>query len=152
MRINVTVKGDQETLDRLHKLGSDLHNFTDAMKVIGKSLATYYASTGFTDQGLPFGDEWAPLSPRYLKWKEKHYAGAGMLIRTGTMQESFEFSSDQNSVTIDNKAKYFKYHQSTAARKKIPRRATMGINEGIRSTIGLIIEQDVRRKIDGVKL
>lgn len=31
---------------------------------------------------------WAPLSPRYAKWKERHYPGMPMLVRTGALKLS----------------------------------------------------------------
>lgn len=152
MRITVTIKGGPDTIAKLHRLGDQLNDFSDAMRTIGQSVGNYYASTGFTDQGRPYGEDWASLSPRYLKRKELKHPGAPMLVASGKMQRSFFFKPGPQGVIIDNSTPYFKYHQSTANRSKIPRRATMGINGGIRSTIGTIIEKDIRSKIDGVRL
>ena len=63
------------------------------------------------------------------------------------MQFSFDHVSDRNSVTIFNNKSYFKYHQSTAPRKRLPRRQMIGASNGFRTIVARIIKEDVQRKI-----
>ena len=45
----------------------------------------------FAEQGAYEGNPaWAPLSPRYEAWKAKHYAGKGVLDRTGRLRAMME--------------------------------------------------------------
>ncbi len=44
-----------------------------------------------TAEAETFGEEgpgWAPLRPRYAKWKSKHYPGMPLLVRTGALELS----------------------------------------------------------------
>lgn len=40
----------------------------------------------FQAEGLP--EPWMPLSPKYRKWKEKHYPGKPILVRSGALKAS----------------------------------------------------------------
>lgn len=147
LAITIEIKGDKQAISRLKKLGHTLLNFEDAMKEIGGELKKYYGNQAYASQGGVFNDKWPRLSPRYAAWKAKHYPGAGPLIRTGTMKNSYVFESDRDSVTITNDAPQFKYHQSTAPRHKIPRRATIGVNQDVRTIVQNIIDNDIREKM-----
>jgi Phage virion morphogenesis family len=43
----------------------------------------------FQTQGSSTGPAWAPLSPRYAAWRERHgYGGQGILVRSGQLSSS----------------------------------------------------------------
>jgi hypothetical protein len=160
MQLTISITGDAEILHKLKRLGASIIDFEDEFKGLGETLADYFASTGFTDQGAPFGTAWAPLAQSTKVYKEKHFAGKPALVRTGAMQRGFYYKASSNQLLIDNAVKYFKYHQSTKPRRispetgklLLPRRPMMGINLGIKRTIQGQLEEGVRRKIDGVRL
>lgn len=147
--IGMTIKitGTRKVQDRLKRLGSSLYEFKGAMGEIGSEGAKYYSNQGFASQGGVFGGRWAALSPRYAAVKSKLYPGRPPLVQSGKMQNSFTFVASSKEVLIGNKAPYFKYHQSTLPRNKMPRRQTMGINDPIRKMVRSIIESDVKKKM-----
>lgn len=149
MHIAVQIRGSQEVRKALTKLGAGLMDLSPEMDDIGHSLEEYYAGQGFSSQGQVFSMRWQRLSPRYAIWKAKHFPGRPMLERTGEMRSGFYHLANGTSVVVKNKAAHFKYHQSWAARKKMPHRLLMAINSANSRMIKEKIEAGVRRKIDG---
>jgi len=152
LRITVKISGDATVRRKLAILGNEVNKLPNAMDAIGKEAVRYYGSIGFTDQGRPWGEAWQQLSVQYKKWKEKHYAGRPMLVMTGDMKDSFFARTNSTSVTIDNSASYYKYHQSSAPRKSnLPRRRMAGINGKIKDVVRSEIRKEIIRKLDAVR-
>lgn len=149
MGLSVTVKiiGAQEEIARLQALGSSFTDFSAAMKIIGKDLKNYYKDDVFASEGGLLGSPWQGLSKRYALRKAKTYPGKSILVATGNLKKSFSYSTTKNSVLITNKAPYFKYHQSTLPRKKMPFRPMLGVNSEVEGIVHKIIDADVKRKI-----
>ncbi|HMT18554.1 MAG TPA: hypothetical protein PKD15_00800 [Candidatus Saccharibacteria bacterium] len=179
MQITIQVKGDRAVQAKLRRLGQSVYQLKAAMNRIGQDASRYYSTRGFASQGGVFGKPWQPLSPITLLARghnvEVENASAANfggfllgrrlqsgldgnfgsnsiapLVDSGKMQNSFEFEASSQSVLISNSATYFKYHQSTLPRKRLPRRATMGINEPIKRMIRMHINDEVRKKIMSV--
>lgn len=117
------------------------------MEDIGDQAADYYANQGFNSQGGVFGSPWARLKTSTLLRKTKRYPGRPPLVATGAMRDSFTHVAGSQQVLIGNKVDYFKYHQSTAPRLRLPRRQMMGINVPISRMVKSTIEQEIRKKI-----
>lgn len=147
LRITVEVIGTKRVMQKLETLGKAMYDMKRAMREIGKQAADYYANKGFNSRGGVFGNRWAPLSSRYSARKQKFYRGKGILEASGAMRDSFVSVSTRSSATITNSAGYFKYHQSTLPRKRLPRRQMMGVNSAIKSMIKREIESEIRRKL-----
>lgn len=152
LQVSVKVSGGQETAARLTKLGQNLYLFKSAMESIGKATDEYFSSFPFTSQGGVFNDVWASLNAKYRLSKAKKYPGAPPLVASGKMKKSFTYSATNTGVTISNTADYFKYHQSTEARHKIPRRPMIEVNNAVLEIIGSIIQADIQKKIKAVQL
>lgn len=154
LSIGISVQGNDKVLRKLKKLGDSANDHRDAMREIGRQAVNYYGGTAFTDRGRPWGKAWADWSPAYKKWREKHFAGHPMLMLGGKgsehMQTRFFAKEDGNSVTIGNSASYYKYHQSSAPRSKIPRRQMAGINGNIKDIVKNVLREDLRNKLDRV--
>lgn len=147
MNIQIIVKGDKETKAKLNRLGKSIYNLKHAMELIGRDTAKYFSSQGFSSQGGVFGNPWQPLARSTSNEKNKTYPGRPPLVRTGEMQNSFEFNASNSSVVIGNTSQHFKYHQSTLPRRKIPRRQTMGINDPVKRIVSQHIHNEIRKKI-----
>lgn len=147
MQLSIQITGTKQTLRKLRKLGPELHNLKGTMEDIGAEAARYYSNQGFNSQGGVFGTPWQLLDRSYALRKARKYPGRSPLVATGEMKDSFTYTASSNSVLIGNKAEYFKYHQSTAPRSKIPRRATMGINGPIKSMVRSLIQADIQKKL-----
>ncbi len=69
-------------------------------------------------------------------------------MRTGAMAAGFTASHTATSVTIGNTAKYYKYHQSSAARSsKLPRRQMAGVNGKIKDMVRDAVRADIKKKL-----
>ena len=152
MQYQVRIEGGKEVKAKLLKLGPSLLKFKPEFKEIGEEVSKYYAGQVFASRGKVIGEPWKALTPAYKRRKAKRYPGAGLLVATGKMQESFQAAATDTGVTITNTAPYFKYHQSTEPRTKMPYRPMMGVNKEVKSIIKTILETGVRKKINAVNL
>lgn len=177
LQISVRITGTQATIDKLRRLDTSLLNFQAAMSQIGNELKSYYSGQVFASQGAVLGHPWPPLSPvtllarghsgkglKFESSKQADFAGLvlsrrlqggggsslnfNILDDTGTMKRSFYAKTTATSVTIGNDAPYFKYHQSSAPRHKIPYRPMLGINDDIRTIVHDIIQSDLSKKLE----
>ena len=147
MQISIKVKGSKEMVAKLNKLGIRLKDMSFAMGEIGAEAARYYSNQGFLSQGGVFGNKWKTLDRIYALRKAQKYPGRSPLVATGKMRDSFTFTASKNSVLVGNKMDYFKYHQSTKKRSRMPRRPMMGINDPIRQIVRDMITKDIKKKI-----
>lgn len=66
------------------------------------------------------GPGWRPLSAKYKAWKDEHYPGQPILVRTGMLRLSLTTSSAPDSIfdvrphemTLGTSVKYAMYHQT----------------------------------------
>lgn len=145
MRLEVT--GDAKLTAMLTGLSLDMRDLRPAMDEVGRSAVKTFSGPVFTSRGQFIGEAWPRLSDNYAAQKAKRYAGRPVLVRTGQMQRSFKHDADSTSVTIGNTDPKFKYHQSSASRSKIPRRAMIGIYQGLDSDVRNTIAAVIARKI-----
>lgn len=149
LSVAITIKGDKETIAALGKLSSSFLNFQMAMRSIGKELTNYYGNNVFNSQGGAIGQRWPALAQATKNYKAKKYFTGTPLVNTGAMKQGFESTfPDVNSVTIGNKMYYFKYHQSSAPRTRLPRRVMMSTGGNVKTIIGTIIDADIKAKIE----
>lgn len=146
-KVTIVIKGDKDVQLKLKRLGRSLHDFKHSMDRIGSKASDYFANQGFGSQGGVFNSKWSRLSPGYAAQKSKRYPGRPPLVATGAMQNSFEHKARPESVTVTNSSPYFKYHQSSLPRTKMPRRQTMGVNEPVRRIVRQELQAEMRRKI-----
>ena len=151
MQINITVKGDKEVNKRLRRLGSSLLDFRVAMGTVGEEAAKYYSGKAWSSEGAAFGNPWASLKRSTInaKLRKNRSTALSPLVgsTSGGMRDSFTHLNTRSSVVITNKKDYFKYHQSTMPRKRLPRRQMMGINDPLRRMVERVIKQDIENKI-----
>jgi hypothetical protein len=67
------------------------------------------------------------------------------------MQFSFVAQATANSVVISNTKPYFKYHQSTEPRRRLPRRQMLGINDDVIDIVQQLVRAEVSAKIEVTK-
>lgn len=152
LQVSITVSGDKRVLQKMRRLGSSLYDFSDEMDDIGEQGAKYFSGPAWLSQGGVFGEKWPALSPRTLRRRRQAVGTRGAQpLTTGHpdgMQFSFDYSSGKQVVTIFNNKSYFGYHQSTAERRRLPRRQMIGVSSGFRKIVQTVLKEGVRRKID----
>lgn len=145
--LSLEVQNAEQVKQMLTNLSLDLNDLKGAMTDVGTHAKKYFGGQVFSSRGGVLGATWPRLSPAYAAQKAKHYPGRPILVRTGVMQKSFVSSPSSMSVTIANDAPWFKYHQSSAARKKIPRRVMIGVYSGMQDDVTNIIARALSQKI-----
>lgn len=150
LALSLKILGDRQIRDFLDGVGMDLRNMRGAMNEVGRNSIKYFSGTVFVSRGRSIHQPWPRLSAKYAARKARTFPGRPPLVRTDQMRSSFAYRSTGLTVTIYNTDSKFKYHQSTAPRKKIPRRAMLGINarleQDVTRTIGLYMAQKIQRR------
>lgn len=145
--VSIKLENAQQIEAMLTGLGLDMKDLRGAMADVGTSAKKFFGGQVFASRGEVIGESWQRLNDKYAAQKARKWPGRPLLIRTGLMQRSFSYSTTPMSVTVTNTAPYFKYHQSTAARKKLPRRAMIGISTTMQSDVTNIIALALAKKI-----
>ena len=147
MQITFELQGEETLIAKMDLISQNL-DLSSGLDKIGQFLKDYYATEPFLSSGSVYGSTWAPLKMSTERDKFRQgYSGTPMLIRTGAMATSFDYYVDGNRVTIFNGQPYFKYHQSTLPRNKIPRRQMMAINEAIKGKVHDFLQQELVKKL-----
>jgi phage gpG-like protein len=147
LQVTVKISGSKEFNTKIKKLGKELYMLKSAMGSIGKDLKTYYSSVGLSSQGGVFGAKWQPLNRKYALRKAKKYPGRSPLVASGRLQRGYSYDAGQQSVYVSNDTPYFKYHQSSAPRTKMPRRQSIGINTAVKNIVKSNIQDEIAKKI-----
>lgn len=173
MQIIVKVTGLDNAQARLTKLGASFHDFTATLTGLGEKMIMFFSQNVFLSQGGALGERWAPLADSTEAQKNKKWPGRGMLVRTGTMQDSFYSDVTPDTLFISNRASYFPFQQlgtgfsrggtmpfhiGSLARahsnfgghgrgRSLPARPMLGINDGVMELIKEAIKTDIDEKI-----
>lgn len=156
--LRVEIEGSEAVVRMLNQVGLEVKDLRPAMQDIGQRAKRFFGGNVFASRGGAIGEPWPRLSDRYAAYKESGkkrepnkgkgaYPGRPPLVKTGLMQRSFTYTTTAASVTITNKADHFKYHQSTATRTKIPRRAMMKLTDQFVSDAKTSVARELSKKI-----
>ena len=157
MQVTITVTGLDNVESRLSKLGSSLHDFTAALETLGRSLILFYSDTVFNSTGQALGSRWEPLKQSTRDYKDKHWEGRGILVRSGALQHGFESTVTPDTLMITNRVPYFPYHQlgtseGSGRGHNIPARPMLGVNSRVESMIKTVLQADIKAKIESTNL
>lgn len=135
LQLMATIQGETQLSRKLQLLTSQVKNWEPALKETALSLKDIFSNDVFETEGGAIQEEWAPLSRAYAYRKERQYPGQGILEATGMMKASFMTFWNTETAKVWNDAMYFKYHQSNAPRKKLPRRMMMKLGNAQREMV-----------------
>lgn len=147
LELTLEMIGEEKIKSMISGLGLDMKDLKPAMEEVGRGAVKTFSGVVFTSRGQRIGENWPRLSPGYAARKAKRYAGSPVLVRTGAMKSRFTHAADNTSVTISNPDPKFRYHQSSAPRSKIPRRAMIGIYPSLNSDVKRSVAAVIARKI-----
>lgn len=135
--LDITLEGDKLMSRALMVSADRLKDFTKPLTESAQLLQKSF-QLNFDAQGAMFGG-WAPRKPQM-----RHGARVDtwpLLEKTGTMRGSFYSDVAADTAVLGNNSPYFKYHQSNAARTKLPRRVMMDINDANKVLIQKTFQQ-----------
>jgi phage gpG-like protein len=145
--LSLKLYGIRETLQKLQRLDQGLASFKPELKQTGEFLQDYYIKAPFETEGTIYGSRWPKLSEPYATEKRKKYIAKPILERTGKMRRAFTHEAADHQLVVSNPVPYFKYHQSSAPRTRLPRRQMIGLNDQIISKIFQIFRDSLGRKV-----
>jgi phage gpG-like protein len=136
VRLDVQVGGVsavRRDIARMQGRAEDLRPALDAIaKVVASANQANFDSEGAAGA---FG-RWAPLSPGYRSWKEKHYPGRPILVLTGDLRDALTSTPMQiqyasaHELVMGTSIPYGAYHQTGTPR--MPRRAPVALTEQVK--------------------
>lgn len=150
MKVSIVITGGEQAMAKLRHLGRDINVMPATMDKIGDYLAAYYANEGIRSAGQVFGTTWPKLSTAYANRKRKLYADAPMMVASGALQAGFRYTAGMTSVKIYNTQDYWKFHQSTEPRTKIPFRPSAGINRANVEKIKELVTEHINGLLAGI--
>ncbi len=151
LELNFTIEGEKQLSRRLRGIEAKFKDWKPEFRKTGSTLLKTFRDN-FQTQGRTLGVPWQRLKPSTIKQKIKlGYAGAGPLVRTGLMKRSFLSRPSSKQVVVSNPTPYFPYHQSSATRKKLPRRVMMKIDNIRAQEIVKIFQRSVQEMLQGTK-
>lgn len=126
---------------RLATFGQSIEHMEPAWDYIGKQLLRDFAKN-FAQEGGVFGgySRWPQLASSTVAERARTmgpwFAAHPILVRTGRLEASVEqrgasgnvYEVGANSLTIGTTVPYAVYHNSSAPRKHLPRRAIVGLS------------------------
>ena len=136
----VTIQGDKEFTRKLLLFKTKIKNPKKALKDTGNMLVKNYVKN-FETEGRTLGAKWKPLSTFTVAQKVRlGYGAKKILERTGKLMKSIKIVQlNTFLVKISSKLKYFKYHQSSRPRTKLPRRKMIDINTSLAKEVTKIL-------------
>ena len=144
MQLLVEVDGDQQLARQLARWSDRVQDVRPAFDTIATEIARW--ETGqFASQGRRASGGWAPLSPRYRAWKERHYPGKNILERTGRLRESLTqrpFGVERinaQTMEVGTGVPYSRFHQQGTGR--MPRRRPLELTDQDRGELVKILQR-----------
>jgi len=129
LHLKINLKGD-ETLSRaLVGVNTKLQNFTEPLQKSATILLKDIRLNFDTEGGFVGG--WQPLKASTVQGRLRQgYGARPILHRSGDYKRAFKADVNAKQMIIGAfGVRYHKYHQSSASRKKLPRRRTLFLRE-----------------------
>lgn len=137
IRFRVEVQGKREFDRAFNRVSAEITDFRTAWANV-RAWLKMRMRRQFEVEGAV--SKWAALSPAYREWKQIHYPGKKILVRTGNLKESL---TDGNADTIDRETAnsfeygtrlpYSKFHQDGDL--NLPQRKIFDFDENDRQRI-----------------
>jgi len=133
-----------KTIVHLKDIAERMNNLEPVFDRFGQYMVREHIPMQFERKGTP--RRWAPLSPAYARWKQRHYPGRPLLVLSGKMRRLFKYRAGPRSLRIDNRrragnARLFDIHQFGASRA--PARPMIQVTETDRDVFREMVREHV---------
>lgn len=85
VRVDIHIEGEEDYRRGFQIMAEDARDLSEPLRRVGESIRSGVGEQ-FLTEGAARGAPWAPLSPKYKLWKEAHWPGRPILVRTGEMR------------------------------------------------------------------
>ncbi len=150
MQISWSIQGEKQLVRNIKQIGDEIKNWEPAFKQAAENLQKIFSDDVFRTEGGVIDEKWNPLKPRYLAQKLKDGYPGDTLVKTGRMQNAFQYLVKSDYAEVWNSTQYFKYHQSSEPRKKLPRRVMMKLGSKQKEMIVKVFHLYWYRKVKNV--
>jgi phage gpG-like protein len=142
-----SIEGDTQLSRRLIGLEGALSDYRRPFGDAANYLKTTFSRDVFDTQGGAIGERWTRLSPYTVAQKARKGYPSTPLIGTGSMRNSFQTIVSSDQAVVYNTAAYFKFHQSKAPRKNLPRRVMMKLADRQKETIVRFFQEHIQASL-----
>jgi phage gpG-like protein len=142
VRFTLALPGLQALSVGLSRLRTDISDWTKFW--VERFAPGFYRQVlqDFVLEGGNSGASWAALSPAYAVWKQAHYPGAGILVRSGALKASLTdsaaadaiFNPGPTTLEIGTSVPYAMYHQVGTSR--LPQRPPLRMSAAFITVVG----------------
>jgi len=135
MRFTLDFHGDTQIDRTLLRMSMDVADARPAWEVLAGKFARAERKQFSSEGGYASGG-WAPLSPKYAAWKQRHFPGKPILERTGALKESLTQRPfgvevlEPEFMVVGSGIDYGAYHQQGTSR--MPQRRPVELTEADR--------------------
>lgn len=137
---------DKQVLAKINGLDKAISNLKPVFKESGQFLVKEYKKTMDTEGTHLLGRRWKKLKPSTLADKLRLGYSPQILKRTGKLKSGFTIGQlTKWLVEVKNPVSYFKYHQSSAPRRVLPRRQMIGLNNKMIKSIVKLFEKYIKK-------
>lgn len=134
-RFTFSVEGETQVDRTLARFADNVGDARPAWEALAAKFARAERRQ-FATEGAYASGGWAPLSPKYAAWKERHYPGRPILELTGALKDSLTRRPfgveviEPGYMVLGSGIDYGKYHQAGGGR--LPRRRPVELTEASR--------------------
>lgn len=140
LTVSFNVAGEGQYIRAFEAYDHELADLSEPLGDMADHLKRVVGEQFLTEGAHGLGSKWEPLNPDYQAWKDEHYPGMPILVRTGAMRDAYlvhgtrELThdrlvwgvTDQTDDQGDRIAEYASAHQS--GRGVVPQRKIIALN------------------------
>lgn len=145
MKLSIELGGVSVLSREIRRTVSRIDDLRPALEAVAKMLAEANRKNFDSEGAAGSLGRWAPLSPAYRAWKDVHYPGKPILVRTGKLRDELTKvplgvqTTTATSLKVGSDIAYGGYHQTGTAR--MPRRAPIALEETVRRDMVKVIQR-----------
>jgi len=147
LQLNWEIEGVRQISRKLQTIEDQVKDWRPAFRRATSELKSIFSNDVFRTEGRAIRERWKPLKPQYLAQKRQRGFSGGTLVGTGRMKNSFQTIVKPDMGVVWNSIFYFRYHQSKAPRRKLPRRVMMKLANQQRELVVKIFHETFFRKV-----
>src|ERR1700681_2917332 len=98
IKFSITVPGQEPFVFALQRFSETIADFTPFWSEYFAPTWFSYVAAVYASGGAESGAAWDALTARYAAWKEKHWPGQPIGVRTGATRSSLTMPEDEHAV------------------------------------------------------